>query len=73
MNLLRTAVKENAREDGWASLGQVGSRLSKQGTFDQRVEGYSKLIDLFTAIDIFKVENRKQPGDPRMQIRRKKS
>ncbi|WP_372721529.1 NYN domain-containing protein [Novipirellula sp.] len=73
MNLLRTAVKENTGEDGWASLGQVGSHLSKQGEFNQRDLGYAKLIDLFAAIDLFKVENRKQPGHPRVQLRQNKS
>tara|TARA_R110002073_G_scaffold43606_1_gene121553 strand:- start:7910 stop:8644 length:735 start_codon:yes stop_codon:yes gene_type:complete len=73
MNLLRTAVKQNTGEDGWASLGQVGSYLSKQGTFYQRDHGYAKLIDLFKAIDRFEVENPKPPGRPRVQIRQKKS
>ncbi|WP_345684337.1 OST-HTH/LOTUS domain-containing protein [Novipirellula caenicola] len=73
INLLRTAVKEKTGEGGWASLGQVGSHLSGQGEFNHRDLGYAKHIDLFAAIDLFKVENRRQPGHPRVQLRQNKS
>ena len=57
INLLRTAVEATANEDGWAKLGAVGSHISNQGSFDQRNYGFSKLSDLFKAIDLFDMDS----------------
>ncbi|MEZ5278056.1 MAG: NYN domain-containing protein [Opitutaceae bacterium] len=56
MTVLRNAVEAAADEDGWARLGPVGSHISNQGSFDSRNYGFSKLSDLFSAIDLFEVE-----------------
>ena len=45
--LLMKAVEAAAREDGWASLGLVGSTLQKSdSSFDERNYGFRKLSDL---------------------------
>ncbi|RKX34104.1 MAG: hypothetical protein DRP71_08245 [Verrucomicrobia bacterium] len=60
MTVLRNAVETAADEDGWARLGPVGSHISNQGSFDSRNYGFSKLSDLFSAIDLFEVEKSKK-------------
>lgn len=57
MNLLRKAVEATALEDGWSSLTAVGSHISNQGSFDPRNYGFSKLSELFTAIDVFETKS----------------
>lgn len=45
--LLTKAVETAAREDGWATLGLVGSTLQKtDSSFDERNYGFKKLSDL---------------------------
>ncbi|MDQ8181711.1 NYN domain-containing protein [Pelagicoccus sp. SDUM812005] len=61
MNLLRTAVNATADEDGWARLGHVGQHIQNQGSFDSRNYGFSKLSELFAAIDTFEV-NKSENG-----------
>lgn len=56
MNVLRSAVDAASDDDGWARLGPVGSHISNQGSFDSRNYGFSKLSDLFSAIDLFEVK-----------------
>jgi uncharacterized LabA/DUF88 family protein len=56
MNLLRNAVTFAADDDGWAQLSLVGSRIGNQASFDPRNYGYSRLVDLFNAIDLFEVK-----------------
>lgn len=56
---LRTAVGASADEDGWANLASVGTRISNEGPFDHRTYGFSKLVDLFEAIDLFEVKREK--------------
>lgn len=55
MNKLRNAVAANMGDDGWAALGGVGNHILNQGSFDCRNYGFSKLSELFTAIDCFEV------------------
>lgn len=57
MNRLRVAVQACADEEGWAHLGGVGSHLSNQGPFDARNYGFSKLSELFKAIDRFEMKD----------------
>ncbi|MDQ8205797.1 OST-HTH/LOTUS domain-containing protein, partial [Pelagicoccus sp. SDUM812003] len=55
--------KATADEDGWARLGPVGQHIQNQGSFDARNYGFSKLSDLFAAIDTFEVKKQKNgPG-----------
>jgi len=45
--LLSAAIDANARDDGWASLGGVGSHIGKmESAFDARNYGFKKLSDL---------------------------
>ncbi|HWB02768.1 MAG TPA: NYN domain-containing protein [Verrucomicrobiales bacterium] len=58
--MLKNAVTALSAEDGWSSLAGVGSHISNQGSFDCRNYGFTKLSDLFAAIDSF--ELKKTPG-----------
>jgi len=55
-SLLRQAIAASEDDDGWAALGPVGSHISNQASFDPRNYGYSKLSDLFKAIDLFEIK-----------------
>ncbi len=72
MNTLRSAVEIVADEDGWASLGPVGSQINNQGPFDHRTYGFSKLSDLFAAIDLFEMRTTKHANQPHIRVRLKK-
>ncbi|MEJ6571686.1 MAG: NYN domain-containing protein [Akkermansiaceae bacterium] len=56
MNTLRNAVKASTDDDGWASFGPVGSHIANQGPFDHRTYGFTKLSDMFGAIDLFEIK-----------------
>ena len=59
VNLLRNAIDAASDDEGWATLGQVGSILSKQRPdFDSRSYGYGRLSDLVAATTLFEVERR---------------
>lgn len=59
VNLLRNAVEAASDDDGWATLGAVGSIISKQRPdFDARSYGYGKLSDLVAATTLFEMERR---------------
>ena len=74
MNLLRRGIEAASDDEGWAHLGAVGSHIAKQSPdFDPRTWGYSKLVDLVTAIGPFEVE--RTAGDGRgslVRIREKR-
>ena len=72
MNTLRSAVKEAADEDGWASLGTVGSHISNQSPFNHRTYGFPKLSDMFEAINLFDVKKSKQAGRSSVRVRLRK-
>jgi uncharacterized LabA/DUF88 family protein len=56
VNLVRSAINASSDEDGWATLGEVGSNINKQAPdFDPRNYGYGKLSDLVEAIGLFAV------------------
>lgn len=53
---LRNAVAAVSDEEGWASLGGVGSHINKNwSAFDQRNYGYAKLGDLVIASELFEL------------------
>ncbi|KAK0655030.1 NYN domain-containing protein [Cercophora newfieldiana] len=63
-NQLRSAVEAASDEDGWANLAKVGSLMTKRyPDFDQRTYGYSKLVDLFAASNLFDIDRRPTPGE----------
>ena len=73
MNSLRAAVEAAEDEDGWAALGPVGSHITNQGSFDPRNYGFSKISDLFRAIDLFELKKVESPGGgSRMIVRNKR-
>jgi uncharacterized LabA/DUF88 family protein len=61
INLLRQAIIANEDDDGWASLGPVGSHISNQTSFDSRNYGFAKLSSLIRSIDLF--ELKRGPGN----------
>ena len=61
INLLRQAILANEDDDGWASLGPVGSHISNQTSFDSRNYGFAKLSSLIRSIDLF--ELKRGPGN----------
>jgi uncharacterized LabA/DUF88 family protein len=56
MNMLRQAVEASEENDGWANLGTIGQHISNHASFDSRNYGFSKLSDLFAAIDLFEMK-----------------
>ena len=55
VQMLRNAVNASTGDDGWAHLGQVGSQIRNQASFDPRNYGYPKLGDLIDATNLFEV------------------
>ncbi|SEM90630.1 OST-HTH/LOTUS domain-containing protein [Luteibacter sp. UNCMF331Sha3.1] len=59
MNMLRNAIDASSDENGWASLGAVGSIVNKRSPeFDPRDYGYSKFSGLINAVGLFDMEDR---------------
>ncbi|CAK2015231.1 HTH OST-type domain-containing protein [Vibrio crassostreae] len=56
INLLRQALEAVEEDDGWGMLGHIGTHISNHASFDQRNYGYTKLGDLFGAIDLFEIK-----------------
>ncbi|WP_250627178.1 NYN domain-containing protein [Pinirhizobacter soli] len=72
MNMLRNAIDGASNDDGWASLGAVGSILSKQSTdFDSRNYGYSKLSGLLNGIGLFEIEEQQVGNGKAIFVRAK--
>jgi uncharacterized LabA/DUF88 family protein len=69
VDAIRKAINAVTNEENeWASLGGVGSNLSKlMPDFDPRIHGYARLSDLVRAIDAFEVQRK----DQHVQIRTK--
>jgi hypothetical protein len=60
--MLRTAIADVSDENGWATLGRVGSHIAKQSPeFDARNYGFARLSDLVEASGIVDSE---RIGDP---------
>lgn len=68
MNLLRQAVASCEDENGWAGLGPIGKHISNHASFDHRNYGFSKLSELFKAIDSFETKKQKNSA---IYVRRK--
>ncbi|MDR7032467.1 NYN domain-containing protein [Mesorhizobium sp. BE184] len=65
--LIEKAIAQMTSEDGWVSLGPVGSHLSNlYPDFDPRNFGFKKLSDLVEKTDAFQIERPKSGG---MRIR----
>jgi len=55
VQLLRNAVSAGADDAGWSHLGEVGSHVRNQGSFDARNYGYRNLSALIDATGLFEV------------------
>ena len=55
VQMLRNAADAVVGDDGWAHLGQVGSQIGNQASFDSRNYGYRKLSDLVEATELFEI------------------
>lgn len=72
---IKVIITESSDEDGWAYLGEVGSRLNKRyPDFDTRNYGYSKLTPLISSLTQFKIQSRKtsNPNVTHKYIKNKK-
>lgn len=59
VRLLQNAAQAVSDEDGWATLGALGSHIAKQAPeFDSRNYGYGKLSELVNATGLFDMEQR---------------
>lgn len=56
VKLLRTAVEQNADEDGWSHLGRIGQYISNKTSFSPVNYGYKKLSDLIRVSDLFEMK-----------------
>ncbi|MBC3797907.1 NYN domain-containing protein [Acetobacterium paludosum] len=57
---LKTIINESSDEDGWANLGEVGSRLNNRyPDFDTRNYGHTKLRPLLLSLNQFEIEARR--------------
>ena len=56
VKLLRTAVEQNADEDGWSHLGRVGQYISNKTSFSPVNYGYKKLSELIRVSDLFEIQ-----------------
>ncbi|MGA0570051.1 NYN domain-containing protein [Variovorax sp. VNK109] len=71
--IIRHALEETARENGWARLGAVGGHIGKRHTsFDPRNYGFAKLSNLVRAQKYLEVgEVTDVSGSPHLQVRLK--
>ena len=69
VELIALSLEDIADEDGYASMGELGSLLQKkQPDFDSRNFGYSKLTQLVRALGRFEVDVRQSGGAHGKQI-----
>jgi len=65
VQILRNAVNNSTDESGWAYLGTVGQYISKTAPdFDPRTYGYTKLVDLMKATQLFSIDERTTGDSP---------
>ncbi len=55
VSLLRAAVESAVTDEGWTFLGAVGNHLRGEAAFDLRHFGYSKLLALIEATQLFEI------------------
>jgi hypothetical protein len=61
--LLSNAIRSTSKDDGWSSLGEVGSYLVKSNAaFDARDYGHTKLGELVRAQNYVDVRDERGPG-----------
>lgn len=72
ISTLRSAVNSAKDEEGWARLGSIGSHIANMGPFDHRTYGFKRLVDLFSAIDLFEVRQEKNGNQTEISVRMKR-
>lgn len=59
IDLIQSSIKDLSDDEGWAFLGDVGSRIQKKRpNFDPRNYGFEKLTPLIKSIGKFEIEQR---------------
>jgi uncharacterized LabA/DUF88 family protein len=67
--ILNKVISEMESEDGWVTLGHVGSQLANLASdFDPRTYGFRKLSDLVRKIDTLEL-NQSEAGHLRIRLR----
>ena len=70
--LLSNAISSTSKDDGWSSLGEVGSNLTKNyAAFDSRTYGHSKLGELVRDQDYVEVDQRSGAAGSSLWVRLK--
>jgi hypothetical protein len=73
VRLLQSAAQAVSDEEGWATLGSMGTHIAKQAPeFDSRNYGYGKLSELVAATGLFEVETRSGGNNKTIWIRLKR-
>ncbi len=73
VRLLQSASQAVSDEDGWSTLGGMGTHIAKQAPeFDSRNYGYGKLSELVVATGLFEVEARNGGNNKTIWVRLKK-
>jgi len=69
IKLISSTINDQADDDGWAFLGDVGSLLQKkQPNFDARNYGFQKLTPLIKSIKNFEIEQRESQRGGRFKL-----
>ena len=68
MHLLRDAVQAMQDEEGWASVGALGTQIANKASFDARNYGYATLSKLLAATQAFEMRDE---GTSRVAVRGK--
>lgn len=69
VNILRSAISENADDDGWADLGSCGQLIKRQyPDFDSRTYGYSSLTKLIEVMELFQIDRRLHGSGKAQQV-----
>ncbi len=73
VRLLQSAAQAVSDEEGWTTLGSMGTHIAKQAPeFDSRNYGYGKLSELVAATGLFEVETRNGGNNKTIWIRLKR-
>jgi uncharacterized LabA/DUF88 family protein len=73
VRLLQSAAQAVSDEEGWTTLGSMGTHIAKQAPeFDSRNYGYGKLSELVTATGLFEVETRNGGNNKTLWVRLKR-
>ena len=66
IDLIASSIRDVSDDEGWAFLGDVGSRIQKrQPNFDSRNYGFDKLTPLIKSIGRFEIEQRESSPNSR--------